>query len=400
MFKFFALQRGVTGPFTLCCGLVLTFLSIPVYAADFSVSARQVKTATLNSSGANVDYSLQAKFANQAPRYKSVKVSHTPGKVVSLASARKAVNPAAAAVNVVVVGAIAAAGWVIDDLTGQVSTSNVNGLPVQDDSYDPGYFYAATSQGVVYKNISANTACSQMGAHFGQNVWGNSGGCYRVSNNNNYGTIGKYSCSESWAPAGCANPDFFVPESIPDSEWWPVVRDAIEGMSEEAQREFWNNTAGMPELTPELQAALDDFQQGLETETGLAGESLEETTSDVAQDVQDVRVIEPVQVDATGVDALDSSTQNFKDYFDSLIPQITDESLPSLPALAPLPDLPQETQCLEFSYEILDYGVLEIPGELGCAAFETRKDMYGWYMTVITFFICIGILIKPGSQGV
>lgn len=374
----FASQRNGTRPFTKCWVFIVFMLTTTFsYAADYSVSARQTRSASFTSSGATVDYSLQAKFAANDPRYKTAKVKYSPGKVLQFSNSRKLINPAAAAVNAALAAAVLGAGWAIDELTGQV----VGVVPPI-----TGSFYYTVGGSVGY-GITPHDACvASGGSHIPYSNY-----CAPF-----YSPVISVNCSQHPQASFCSAST----QPLSESEWWPLVQDAISSMSPEAQREFWNNVSGLPELTPELQAELDAFNAQIAADTGLNGETKEQSSSDVASDVQDVRVIDPVALDSTGVDSVKPQDTNIKDFFDNLVPPVTQEALPTLPALPSTPPLLQESTCVQLSADILGFGVLEVPGEMGCEAFEIRKDMYGYYMAFITFFLCLGILLKPTANGV
>lgn len=399
-------RRKMKGLQLQAVALLFFSLVTSVHAADFSVSARQVKSAKLTTGGATVDYSLQAKFAQGNPRYASKKVSYTPGKIISLANARKATNPAAAAVNAVVISSIAAAGWAIDELTEQVTTPGT--IP---DDYQQGYYWCVGSYS--QKRCAGNPSGAIEVFYSQFDGWsldsyypldqGDFYIDYLLNTTNPDGHSGsstnrakRVSCADG--SSYCDEVPVSPGEPVAETDWWPVVSEAIETLSPEAQREFWNNIAGLPELTPELQSALNDWQNGLETETGLAGESVEETTSDIAQDVQDVRLTNPIELSDSSMPS-DISSSISGEYtgteFTDREGDIQDivSGTTTAPSLIWDPSLPATGSCQQISVEWMGETML-VPGVDACANYEIFKEMLGWLLYMVTAWMCIEIFFK------
>jgi hypothetical protein len=368
------------------------------HAADFSVSARQVRSVDYSSSGANVDYSLQARFAANDPRYKTTKVKYGPAKVLDFAKSRKTLNPAAAAVNAVVIGAVAAAGWAIDELTNQVTRPNSNPTFEDDGSWQSGKYWLYWN-GLDNASAYAPTAsqlCSQLGREYIPHQWG-AYKCYggnvgKSSLNIQHQSCGSYySTSTYLSQSGCGLQPSYSFESVPESEWWPQVMDAISQMSPEAQREFWNNIAGMPELTPELQSALDDWNSQLESETGETGEVKEETSASDPQDISTVR-IDPENLNTSPIENTASNPEDYDPMLDQL------NNLPTLPELF-IPDVGLDfspsCETINFSWRGAS---VDFPTSSQCAKLNDAKQILGWFLNVVTMFGCAWIIL--GNRGV
>ncbi|MFY0678408.1 MAG: hypothetical protein JXR18_14115 [Neptuniibacter sp.] len=406
----FSSENGQKGwGLRLALFFALTISSV-IYAADFNISARQTRGVSLGSGGANVDYSLQSRFGQNSPIYKKDKAIYGPGRVISLASARKATNPAAAAVNATIVGAIATAGWIIDELTDQVVAPEYAPL----DGYTEGYYYQMPSGALGY---TWRDSCEADGRHFierardmgatvtsthcgtGTSPTSPSISSYRYYDRTQYGVYAgvtnqanpvQYQCGTNGYD--CSDP---VPLGqptgnvipIPESEYWPIVKEALENMSPDELREFFNNINGLPELTPELQVLLDDWKQQIEADTGLTGEVTEDLGLDTPQDVSEVIINED------GV----KTEPNINDLPDDIYSPLTDYVLPNLPLL-PQPDLGLESsatcQTVTFSWRSAN---VVFPSSSQCSKMNQMKSMMEWLLSVLTLFSCWYIILGQRS---
>lgn len=382
----FSSEKGQRGwGLRLTLFFALTVSSI-VYAADFNISARQTRSVSLGSSGANVDYSLQARFAQNDPVYKTQKVNYSPGRILSLAKARKAVNPAAAAVNAVVVSSIAAAGWVIDELTDQVMNPadgsqgqfENDGTWVQDTYWIIGNLPWAGQQAL---GPTKTIACERANGVLQDNTC-NVANVYYSSNWSHVQCL-----AHSIPETGCTAVPIPDSEPVEESEWWPLVEEALTDMTPEELREFFNNTNGLPELTPELQESLDEWKDELESQTGLLGEVTEETALDTAQDIQEVFINED------GVDPAPQIDDLPLDVYDPL----TNYTLPELPAL-PIPDigLGSSSSCETITFSWRGSNVV-FPSSSQCSKMNQMKDMMEWLLSVLTLFSCWYIILGQRS---
>lgn len=401
----FSSEKGQRGWGLCLAPFFVLLISNFANAADYSVSARQVRDVSYSSSGATVDYSLQAKFAANDPRYKTSKVKYGPAKVLDFAKSRKTLNPAAAAVNAVVIVAVAAAGWAIDELTNQVVRPNQNQTFLDDGSWTEGKFWAVSGESSSSINSYAPTrsvACSRI-----DGVWKSSpyNACAYTNHlgTTSYKTVVQYTCGKWYSTtsmsefSGCGLEPSSPFEPVPESEWWSQVMDAISHMSPEAQREFWNNVAGMPELTPELQQALDDWNAEIASETGLNGETKEESSSDVANDVQDVRVVDPIEIvePDLNTDPEQTGGTTVEDY-DPLIDTLN--TLPALPDFF-IPDVGFEssTTCETVNFSWRSASV-DFPSPSQCSKLNDAKRIIGWFLNIITMFGCAWLIL--GNRGI
>jgi|GEM_PF-1340652 len=364
-------------------------------ATSGTVSARQVRSVEHASDGVNVTYSAEARFAANDPKYKTVQVKHSPQ--TTLKRAVKPKTPAQVAVEATVVGAVLAGGWVIDELQDQVKvteSSSDSGSTSLADRHSEGYKYCigtlsepcgSTPSAAVHNWMSGYglTATNVSFSESGSNIYG-----WWVRSDIGYQgpvLVSKQTCNGSTS-GDCAPPPA---AEVPESEWWPVVYNALKAINPELAREFWNSVNGMPEMTPELQAELDTWAQQLEAETGEQMASAESTTSSSPQDVSDVRVDESgVTADATTV-----KEQYDGGGFDGLTPFLTPADPPSL---VDVPDLPKSSSCRTIKMTGLA-GPFEFPGEEGCSALTSAKDMLGWLLYILTFWVCMEIFLNRKS---
>lgn len=258
----------------LCCGY-----SVPLIAASEGVY-RPVNVATVSRDLSRFKmenrYHLE-KMATQTtnpfgtmPKNKALTV--TTGKATLGNIARNAKK--GTALNLAVMGAVAGAGWAIDELTNQVTRP----VQVSDGTLDPldiyqeGYYWIWGDKiGQSPLQILKDNYPGQCFTFYGWSISGTSVQYDRFScSNMNKRLAGhavtRRSCSDSYEPSVCRplevtpvyenlpvpNADFddeILPKlgNVPSHHWDPEFKDS----------------AGRPKMTPELQDALHDWYQDL-----------------------------------------------------------------------------------------------------------------------------------------
>lgn len=123
----------------LVCALCIMFCglySVPVTAATAGTAVFQAVNVTKKSrigGGIKVDYAVKTQFDHPSiPKNKNVSAGFMAADLAVLFASLKNRNPGAVAVGAAVAGAAAGAGWVIDELTGQITR------PVQVEKYPDG----------------------------------------------------------------------------------------------------------------------------------------------------------------------------------------------------------------------------------------------------------------------
>jgi hypothetical protein len=127
------------------CIMFCGFYSVSVNSATAGTAVFKTMNITgksRTSSGIKVDYAVKTQFDHPSiPKNKNVSAGFMAADLAALFASLKNRNPGAAAVGAATVGAAAAAGWVIDELTGQITK------PVQKEVVNGqyGYYHVGTT---------------------------------------------------------------------------------------------------------------------------------------------------------------------------------------------------------------------------------------------------------------
>lgn len=368
---------------------VLSLLSFSAYSADSTVSARKINSASPTSSGVKVDYSLQARIANQPTRYRTVSKTYSPSRIVQITSAKKLTNPASAAVNAALVSVAAAAGWVIDELTGQV-TGTTEGDFEDDGTYQAGYFYHWNdlpyigSPQPTWDGPTETLACTQSGGVISGDYCVYQGAYWALNpvlrNCAHYGPTAHNGCALTPSTS----------EPVPESEWWPQLQDALTDLTPEDWESIFSNSYGLPETTPELQSELDAWAADLQAE-GLTTETQEQTSTDTPDEVQEVilkddsmpsDISDTIKGQYTGSEFSDRTTD---------VQTTVDGAGPSLDFV---PDLPSYGSCQSIPFE-WNGTTIQVPGATACGYFEVFKNMLGYLLYILTALTIFEIFFRP-----
>ncbi|MBY4675898.1 hypothetical protein [Marinobacterium arenosum] len=390
--------------------LALLYVLIPNVgeAFDFSVNAREVTGARWNGQAADVEYSAQAKLPGGNRRYKKIRAQYSANRIVQIAKKSRALNPGAAAFNFAIIGAISAAGWFIDDLTGQVLTGNpgtgsgsgqAGHFYIANPGYTPSSEYLPSPEAALEQwcGMTGHSNCYLVSPTMGKYTHSGNGIEYNL-------TIGEYSCtnySQDWLDTYAPNSGCTVapPEPVTEEELQEALTEAIEELSPAELRQAFETIANNPEMFPELATALQDWTQAIEDETGLDGSEIDEDPTDEsedAQDVLDVRVVEPVQIDETDV----PTEREMDELPDDLYKDITNyaDNLPDLPSI-PRPGigLDHSSSCETLTLSWRGTSVV-FPSTDQCQKLNAMKSIMEWFLSVVTLFGCWYIIL--GKRGV
>jgi len=246
------------------------------------------------SSGVKVDYTVGRRDLAGKDWYKKASVSvNKSGTINRLLSARKRIDP----LNIATVAAVAAAGWAIDELTNQVT--HPSSVP---SDYQEGYYWCVGSYS---QKRCASTPSGSLEVFFAQfDGWtldsyypldiGSFYIDYLLNTTNPDGHSGsstnrakRVSCADgsSYCDAVPVSPG----DPVSESDLWPVISDVLNSLPASQLRQLFEN-AGIPILTPELAAALENYANEFLDENGnpyISPEAEDEALADAEKETDE-----------------------------------------------------------------------------------------------------------------
>lgn len=175
--------------------------------------------------------------------------------------------------SVAIAGAVAGAGWAIDELRGQITKTPENSGQV-----DPnGYFYQVVSSrhhgdALPTPKKALDSWCAVYTPASSCSVVSDTEGEYYVGEYRNTISITKSGCStneqwfyEQFAPlAGCLVPEF---EDVPFSDVLDLINTVLKTLPSSAIKDmFWDSTTDQPYMDPGVQDLLDDVKDEAQRE--------------------------------------------------------------------------------------------------------------------------------------
>lgn len=128
----------------IICSFFSCFYILPVNASGQAIftTAAQVLKVKKNGQKIRVDYAVKTTPENShIPRHKVLSADFKEADLVPLMASLKGRNPGALVVTTAAAGAAAGAGWLIDELTGQVIKPSSTSI----DDHVPGYYFESQS---------------------------------------------------------------------------------------------------------------------------------------------------------------------------------------------------------------------------------------------------------------
>ncbi|MBN3562517.1 hypothetical protein [Aliamphritea spongicola] len=372
---------------------------VSVFAQDTSVTIRpkQVTGVDVDSRGnIKVDYSTsRVRFPSGKETFRTERVTYNPKKLLEMT---KRGNPAQQALKAAALAAAAAAGYVINELRGQITEQEQ-----PDPGYTAGYYWEAPVYGLPpLRGKTASEACaagSVYGIASAGGTW-----CSR-------GTNSKYVQA---VKRSCTNPprnysvciDETVPmvpgEPLPLDVQNDIMIEAFNQLTPAQRRQFFEDLAGSPLITPELAEALQAEADRIRLAEGLESATVEETGRESAteENIQKVTVVDPIKIDETEV-KVDAPTDDKYTRPEDYNPlTLFFGSLPDLPDFS-LPDfgLSYSSSCRTITFDWEGASVL-FPSRSQCRKLGEMKEITGWFISVITMFGIAWLILGNRKPGV
>jgi len=257
--------------------LLLPVISTSAVAAS-NVTAYVAHNVEPHSNGIQVDYTMRRNDGAGKNWYKKATVHYPKDKAKKrVMNSKGRITP----LGVGLAAAVAAAGWAIDELTGQV----VGVVPAVEGSF----YYSAAPTGIGY-GLSMNDACVNSGG---------TGIAYSNYCAPAYNPVLSVNCTQHPSASFCSESS----QPIDDNQLWPLLQEVLNSLPPEVLRAMFEN-GGVPILTPELAAALAQYAAETASENGhetdpvndesaqdeADKESLEEPLPDNKQEITQINI--------------------------------------------------------------------------------------------------------------
>lgn len=235
-----------------------------------TLHAQSVQKVTAIGAGIEVDYTVKRNDLAGKDWYSKHKVKYGPKSALKrLMNARKRLSP----VDAALLAAVAAAGWIIDELTGQIMTPSA-----PDPDYVSGFYWLS------YLNYGTGRTKAEACNTFPDTyVSGN----YCYVTNGGGAIIKQRSCAGQTIAACQGEAPLLEGSAINDSQGSQLYSDLINqiNLMSPADKRALFSAAGVPILTPELQAALQAYSDALEEDALVP--SSEEVNDETQEDKQE-----------------------------------------------------------------------------------------------------------------
>jgi hypothetical protein len=205
------------------------------------------------------------------PKNKQLSVVYEKPKILKLAKKAKKFSP----VNIAMTAALASSGWVIDELTGQVSTPTVTTTP---DDYNPSTIWAEYGY-FQYRHSSPSQLCENLVNLYAPSAQ-STGVNYRSDGkvycsvyypapvdgyNNSYRRIVEHSCSQDYAAPYCTDPTVTTGgEPVSQAEQEDTLVPWVFDLPDyQIENDVLKDHNGQPYVTDELIDQINEWGQSL-----------------------------------------------------------------------------------------------------------------------------------------
>lgn len=223
-----------------------------------SVNSKSIQQARLSATYYHSFPNVPAPIRNTLPTNKALTVTYSGSRITQLARTARDRTP----VYMAVAGAVAGAGWVIDELTGQITQTDYAPDPsLATEGYTPGFNWHCNAGGQFATPVAA---CNAAHSSWGYTHSVHSGTAPNSVRLNQYYTNGNFRGTVWASPiqctTGCIQPDL-IEQQVPvtqqqqDQKIIPAVLNLPNHQIEESLRDAHGN----PRPTPELMDALRDW---------------------------------------------------------------------------------------------------------------------------------------------
>ncbi|SIQ24727.1 virulence factor TspB C-terminal domain-related protein [Marinobacterium stanieri] len=258
----------------IICSFFSCFYILPVNASGQAIftTAAQVLKVKKHGQKIRVDYAVKTTPENShIPRHKVLSADFKEADLVPLMASLKGRNPGALVVTTAAAGAAAGAGWLIDELTGQITKSS----PTNIDDHVEGYYYqtkqASTPSCISPQhcyliapqslpNCGPNGTCPQT-SHGLKEIFGRMEPSVTYSNGQTFWWQ-KKACNSTNPLCNIDPSDIVLPgtnEPVPDEDLLPKMVEELLKMPASYLWDLFRQKSGDPSPNPVIDTTINDW---------------------------------------------------------------------------------------------------------------------------------------------